>query len=113
MCCVFTQTVEPPGGVTIPNTFARAATIRLTASPTAGATYEATFTTNTAGIPPLTVTFANTLFQASGLIPDIDYTVSVVAVSGGERSTAVTTTATTQPASEQQVHMLRLYLVPF
>jgi hypothetical protein len=90
--------VEPPGGVTIPNTFERAATIRLTASPTAGATYEATFTTNTAGIPPLTVTFASTLFQASGLIPDIDYTVSVVAISGGERSSAVTTTATTQPA---------------
>ena len=39
-------------------------------------------------------------YSASGLIPDVDYTLSIVAISGSERSTPVTVNVTTLPAGE-------------
>ena len=94
-------TVQPPGAITIRARTSTAVTFSFVSSPTDGATYEATFTSERSGIPqfgPFSVT--NTFYSASGLIPDVDYTLSIVAISGSERSTPVTVEVTTLPASK-------------
>ena len=62
-----------------------------------------TFIPQRSGIPqPPTETFTNaSLRTKSGLVPDVDYTIQVVAVLGGVESTAITTDFTTQPDGEQ------------
>ena len=74
----------------------------FTASPTRGATYKLTFTTNRKGIaPPATQVLARAGFRTiSGLIPDVDYTLQVVAVQNGAESAAVSANFTTLPAGK-------------
>ena len=74
----------------------------FTASPTSGASYKVTFIHQRAGIPqPPAETFTSGgLRTKSGLVPDVDYTIQVVAVLGGVESTAVTRDFTTQPDGE-------------
>ena len=94
-------TVQPPGAITILGRTSTGVTFSFIGSPTGGARYEATFTSERSGIPqlgPLSIT--NTFYSASGLIPDVDYTLSIVAISGSERSTPVTVDVTTSPASK-------------
>ena len=94
-------TVQPPGAINIRGRTSTAITFSFISSSTVNATYEATFTSERSGIPqlgPFSVT--NNFYSASGLIPDVDYTLSIVAISGGERSTPVTVGVTTKPASK-------------
>ena len=94
-------TVQPPGAITIIRSTSTGVVFSFIGSSTGGATYEATFTSERSGIPqlgPLSVT--NTFYSTSGLIPDVDYTLSIVAISGGERSTPATVDVTTLPASK-------------
>ena len=81
----------------------RSVSYTFTASPTSGASYKVTFIPQRECIPqPPTETFTNaSLRTKSGLVPDVDYTIQVVAVLGGVESTAVTTDFTTQPDGEQ------------
>ena len=71
----------------------------FTASPTPGATYKLTFTTNRNDItPPATQVLARAGFRTiSGLTPDVDYTLQVVAVLNGVESAAVSADFTTRP----------------
>ena len=71
----------------------------FTASPTSGASYEVTFIPQRAGIPqPPAETFTSGgLRTKSGLVPDVNYRIQVVAVVGGVKSTAVTRDFTTEP----------------
>ena len=74
----------------------------FTASPTPGATYKLTFTANRNDItPPATQVLARAGFRTiSGLIPDVDYTLQVVAVLNGAESAAVSANFTTLPAGK-------------
>ena len=71
----------------------------FTASTTPGATYKLTFTANRKGItPPATQVLARAGFRTiSGLTPDVDYTLQVVAVLNGVESAAVSANFTTRP----------------
>ena len=94
-------TVQPPGAITIRARTSTAVTFSFISSPTDGASYEATFTSERSGISQLgPISFTNTFYSASGLIPDVDYALSIVAISGGGRSTPVTVDVTTLPASK-------------
>ena len=74
----------------------------FTASPTSGASYAVSFIPQRAGIPqPQTETFSRASFRTkSGLVPDVNYRIQVVAVKGGLKSTAVTTDFLTLPDGE-------------
>ena len=77
------------------------------ASLTSGASYKVTFIPQRDGIPhPLTETFSRASFRTkSGLVPDVNYRIQVVAVLGDVESTAVTTNFTTRPDGElRQLH---------
>ena len=71
----------------------------FTASTTPGATYKLTFTTNRNDItPPATQVLARAGFRTiSGLTPDVDYILQVVAVLNGTESAAVSAKFTTLP----------------
>ena len=75
----------------------------LRASLTSGASYKAAFIPQRDGIPrPPNDTFSNAgLRTKSGLVPDVTYSLQVIAVLGGKESTAVTTNFTTLPDGEQ------------
>ena len=79
----------------------RSVSYRFTKSPTSGVTYNVTLTHLRAGIPqPRNKMFSNArkrLREMSGLIPDVTYRLQVVAVVGGEESTAVSKDFTTLP----------------
>ena len=94
-------TVQPPGAITILARTSTGVVFSFISSPTDGATYEATFIPKRSGIPQLgPISVRITIYVASGLIPDVDYTLSIVAISGSERSTPVTVDVTTSPASK-------------
>ena len=100
-----THTVEPPRAIKVRETTSNAVLFTFNKSPTNGASYEATLTTKRKGISnrgPISIAAGQgpILFIAPGLIPDVDYTLSIVAVSGSERSTPVTVGVTTLPAGE-------------
>ena len=85
----------------------RGVSYTFTASPTSGASYKVTFIHQRDGIPhPSTDTFPSVgLRNKSGLVPDVNYIIQVVAVLGDVESTAVTTNFTTLPDGElQQLH---------
>ena len=73
----------------------------FTASTTPGASYKVTFqvTANRTGItPPATQVLPRAGFRTiSGLTPDVDYTLQVVAVRNGTESTAISANFTTFP----------------
>ena len=77
----------------------RGVSYNFTASPTSGASYKVTFIPQRDGIPhPPTETFSSAgLRTKSGLVPDVNYKIQVVAVLGGVESTAVSATFTTLP----------------
>ena len=94
-------TVQPPRAITIIRSTSTGVVFSFIRSPTGGARYEATFTSERSGIPQLgPLSSPTTIYSASGLIPDVDYTLSIVAISGSERSTPVTVNVTTLPASK-------------
>ena len=71
----------------------------FTASPTSGASYKVTIIPQRAGIPqPPTETFSSaSLRTKSGLVPDVNYRIQVVAVLNGVNSTAIHVNVTTLP----------------
>ena len=77
----------------------RSVSYTFTASPTSGASYKVAFIHQRAGIPqPPTETFSSAgLRTKSGLVPDVNYKIQVVAVLSGVESTAVSATFTTLP----------------
>ena len=91
--------VQPPGRVQIAISTTRSVSYSFTASPTPGATYKVTFTPKKDGIPVLgPLTFDISRFHTtSGLVPDMTYTLRVVAVLNGEESTPVSAVFTTTP----------------
>ena len=99
------RTVRPPRAIKVRETTSDAVLFTFNKSPTNGASYEATFTTKRKGISnlgPISIAASrrSILFIAPGLIPDVDYTLSIVAISGSERSTPATVDVTTSPASK-------------
>ena len=80
----------------------RGVSYTFTASSTSGASYKVTFISQRTGIPrPPTDTFPSAVLRTkSGLVPDVNYIIQVVAVLGDVESTAVTKNFTTKPDGE-------------
>ena len=87
----------PPRNLGITAVSNRSVSYTFTASPTSGATYRVMFTTQRDGIPqpPDDTTNSAGLSTKSGLTPDVDYTLQVVAVLNGAESVVVSGTFTT------------------
>ena len=92
----------PPSNLEIAAVSNRSVSYTFTASPTSGATYRVTFTTQRQGIPqpPDDTTNSASLRTKSGLTPDVDYTLQVFAVLSGVESTAISGTFTTLPGGK-------------
>ena len=87
----------PPSNLGITAVSERSVSYTFTASTTPGATYRVTFTTQRQGIPrpPDDTPDSAGLRTKSGLTPDVDYTLQVVAVLNGAESTAISADFTT------------------
>ena len=87
----------PPRNLGISAVSNRSVSYTFTASPTSGVTYRVTYTTQRQGIPQPTddATDRPGLRTKSGLTPDVDYTLQVVAVLSGVESAAVSANFTT------------------
>ena len=87
----------PPRNLEISAVSNRSVSYTFTASPTSGATYRVTFTTQRQGIPqpPDDTPDRPGLRTKSGLTPDVDYTLQVFAVLNGVESAAISDTFTT------------------
>ena len=87
----------PPSNLKVFAVSNRSVSYAFTASPTSGATYRVTFTTQRQGIPrpPDDTPDRAGLRTKSGLTPDVDYTLQVFAVLSGVESTAISGTFTT------------------
>ena len=94
--------VQPIGSLTISNVGKRSVSYIFTASPTSGASYEVTFMHQRSGIPQAGTARPPRagINNKAGLIPDVTYTLQVIAVLSGVRSTPVSKDFTTQPDGE-------------
>ena len=92
----------PPSNLIVFAVSNRSVSYAFTASPTSGATYRVTFTTQRESIPqpPDDTPDRAGLRTKSGLIPDVDYTLQVVAVLSGVESAAVSANFTTLPGGK-------------
>ena len=100
------KAIQPPSSLQTSDIRKRSVSYRFVASPTSGVTYKVIFTHQWKGIPqPTTDTFDNVaLRNKSGLTPDVTYRLLVVAVKGGEESTAISVNVTTKPDSKTAVN---------
>ena len=114
MSSVISTSIKPPSNLQTSDIRKRRVSYRFAASPTSGASYKVTFIPQRTGIPqPPTETFTSaSLRTKSGLVPDVNYTIQVVAVKGGEESAASSVTFTTKPdgktAVKDNTHVCRL-----
>ena len=109
---LFLPSVQPPGTVQISSVTKRALSYNFAASPTPGATYKVTFTPKRDGIPalgPLTLDISG-FRTTSGLIPDVTYTLRMVAVLNGKESTPVSAVFTTTPDGKPSCHQRCFYI---
>ena len=94
----------PPRNLGITAVSNRSVSYTFTASPTSGVTYRVTFTLTTQrdGIRQPTDDTPDSagLRTKSGLTPDVDYTLQVVAVLNGAESTAISLDFTTLPGGK-------------
>ena len=97
------KAIQPPSNLQTSNIRKRSVSYSFEASPTSGVTYKVIFTHQRDGIPqPQIETFptADGDQTKSGLSPDVTYRLQVVAVKGGEETTAISVNVTTKPDSK-------------